>query len=210
MTHTRSFFLIGLTVLLAGCAWFGGTPEEPETEPVAMTFQELRMSGEDQRCTFTDESDGSTTSGTVYVAGDGRSLRGDFAVTEADGQTFQGSMIRQGTVGYVWNTVMTQGIMMEFPEGDDTVFGQDEGGEGLGLSENEPVAFLCEPWNIDSNFFEPPADREFQNLSDQLELIRDEAGAPEIDVNAPNAACAACDQIPDADAKAQCQAALGC
>mgnify|MGYP001612914337 CR=1 FL=1 len=61
----------------------------------------------------------------------------------------------------------------------------------------------CKAWGADPSKFEKPGDIQFMDLSAQMEKATKS-------MEGNNAACSACDQIEDEDAKASCKQALNC
>lgn len=220
----RSFLKLSsaalFTALLAGCNPPADTSMEAETEAevdvtaeqsMSLSFVDLMRLGEDYTCTFTDAEGSSRTDGTVYVAGNGTRLRGDFTVRQSNGETMDASVIRDGTTNYVWTSEAEQGFRMQVDEDAATLFGDTEASEQSGIKDGEPVDFRCTRWTPDEAMFTPPADREFVDFSAQMDAMMEAAAGMQVqggDVKA--AQCAACAQIPDAGAQQQCRTALGC
>lgn len=203
--------------MLAACA--PATPVQEEPETMSMTFDELLEQGDDFSCTFTDTSDGTSTTGTVYVSSSDERLYGDFQVT--DGETYDAHIMHDGMTTYIWTSNMAQGIRFDIGE-DESIFGDEETEDGVGIDDEEPIDFACDDWDVDEDLFVPPSDVEFTDFGAMMEGMMQGMGMTGGDGSAMgmtggdgspygiNAACSACDQIPDEASKAQCKAAIGC
>lgn len=189
--------------------------EDTDKEKMTMTFNELRNLGGDFTCTFEDiDESGTVSTGTLYVEGEGKNVRGEFDVTDADGAISGGSLIRKGNVNYIWTEDQPEGIMITLDEEDESFFGEEQVGETSGLDEEEEVAFECEKWNVDSTMFDPPADREFLDMEvmmqQMMEGMVEQMGGAEGMEAMKAAQCESCEAMTDATTKAQCKQALGC
>lgn len=160
------------------------------------TMKDLIARGSSQ-CQVTDPSNGS--SGTVYVGGG--KMRGDFTSQTSSGTTITSHMISDGQTVYVWSSAMPQGIKMAVSASSQT------SASGTQNPYNENVNYTCSAWSVNSSEFALPAGVTFEDMS---AMIQGSAGAS-TGASAGNAAqCSACDQAPNATAKAQCRAALQC
>lgn len=198
--------------LLVACT--PATPEQEESETMSMTFDQLLEQGDDFSCTFTEVNEGVTTSGTVYVSSSDERLYGDFQVM--DGEMYDAHIIHDGTTTYIWTSEMAQGIRMEIGE-EDSIFGDEETEDGVGIDDEQPVDFECDDWNVDESKFVPPSDVEFtdmaammQGLMQMGEMDMEIQGEIDSEADIKWMQCAACARFPDAAAKTQCEAALGC
>lgn len=200
MRITHSFFMFAsLSFILSACNPPAPVEEEPET--MSMTFEELMDLDEDYTCTFTQQDGELTTSGTVYVSAGSERLRGDFTVTGEESS--EAHVIHTDSTTYVWSSEFESGIKMKLAEGD-SIFGDDDSGEIAGIERDEAVDFVCADWDVDVSVFALPAGVEFQDMSAMMDGLMQMG---EMDVQMQ---CAACDQIPDTAAQAQCRSALGC
>lgn len=196
MQHSL-WYGIGVLVLAgAGVAAYMSMNKAPAAgEPAAKTEQsqtslrELAASASPQKCTFTSANN---TQGTVYVA-QGR-VRGDFSA-QVGGAAISGHMVVKDNTSYVWTDTMSQGFKNSF----DASAQADTSAQGL--SPDERVSYSCSAWSADESLFALPAGVTFMSISE----MQVKAGA-----GAMGASCGQCNQIPDANAKAQCLAALHC
>lgn len=167
------------------------------------SFEELLRLGGNATCEFaySEPESGAQIDGTVYVADDGELFRGDFTM-EHQGMAYDTHVIRDGSKGYTWSETPYGSMALEFDiQDDDDLFkSNDEGG----LDYDQEFEYSCERWSVNSSFFTPPSEIEFTNMTAQMNAMQQGSG----DVRAMQ--CAACDNIPDANSKAQCKAQLGC
>ncbi len=182
--------VVGVAVLAGGSyyafAGKGSTSSGMATSTPAMSLRELASGQAPQACTFTSAND---TQGTVYVASG--KVRGDFSARVA-GRSIMGHLIVRDDTSYVWMDGMSQGFKNSFEATSTT--------EGA-ISADERMQYSCKSWSPDENVFTLPSGITFAAIgSAQLK-----AGA-----GAMGASCGQCAQIPDANAKAQCLAALHC
>lgn len=169
-----------------------GTPED-----FSGSLTNLIAMGKDITCTFTQQESGATMNGTVYVAAKGQMVRGDFAMSQ-QGQSFNGSMIRKDGSNYTWGTTpfgpFAHKVNVDAPKSD----------KGESVDFDESMSYKCSPWKVDESKFSLPSDINFDDLNAEMQKI--DAAMQQVD----DLKCSACDGIPDAAAKAQCKAALGC
>ena len=161
-----------------------------------MSMKALLAAGKTQKCTFSNPSDPSNTSGTVYI--DNGKMRGDFTST-TDGKTVQSHMIVMDNTSYMWSDAMPQGIKMSF---DDIQKPQTDSKQAVSV--NQEVNYSCQGWSADSGTIALPAGITFTDYSAMLKQAAPSGGS------ANSQQCAACDQAPDAASRAQCKTALGC
>ena len=120
----------------------------------------------------------------------------------------EGHLIRNDGYNYMWGTQMEQGIKMEIAPGEeDELFSDDN--STVPMDEN--TTYNCVPWSVEGSKFAVPAEIEFIDLGAQLESMSNIEVKGTFDASSLKAQqCSACEQIPDASAKAQCRAALSC
>jgi hypothetical protein len=182
---------------------------QQENQSFSMSFIELMKLGQNYRCQFTSTQDEVTTDGTVYIAEGGNRFRGDFDSTQ-DTKTTQGHLIRDNEYAYMWSSEQEQGIKMEITPEDESFFldsnQSEENQDTLDFDVNQEIDFDCDPWSVDATMFVAPQDVTFVDYTEQMKQFQNAAGTPTEGQNA----CAACNQIPDPTAQAQCKSALGC
>lgn len=167
----------------------------------------LMALGQNIQCDFTSymEETGGSSAGTVYVGG-GR-VRGDFAMEQA-GVTMDSHMIVKDEKIYTW-TVSPQGTFahvlnleaVEGAQGSSASAGSNEA-----VSLDERVDYSCRSWSVDESKFALPGGIEFQSMETMFNAQLEASGS----VSGSGDQCAACAQILDANAKAQCLTALSC
>lgn len=216
--------LVVIVVLLIGGGYvayttmYNDAPKEQSTptpqannglqpsESFSGTFATLLGLGQNLRCEFQYNDGTNVSSGTTYIAQGGERIRGDFSIADSATGPMEAHLIRDSGYNYVWGTMIGQGIKMKIAQGDeDELFASDSGN----MPVDENTEYTCTPWSVDQSMFTVPSDVEFIDLSVQMERMMQLQES--MDTSGLKAQqCAACDQIPDAGAKAQCKAALQC
>lgn len=166
-----------------------------------MSFVELMKLGENYTCTFSDSSEGTAVSGTVYVAGKDNKFRTDYVTTIAESEisgsgasseaiTQTGSMISDGEYSYIWDSASDQGIKMKFNPADEEKMKEYEAyGEELmkdlpksettssddttPFDQNQDMKYDCNRWTVDAAKFTPPSDIVFVDFSEQMNQFED-------------------------------------
>jgi hypothetical protein len=173
---------------------------QPETDngSITGTVTDLIKRGQDVNCTFDRTDETGTVSGVVYIAGE--RLRGDYQLQHADGTEFSGSTIRDGDFGYFWSDQLEQGTKVPINTDDDSAEPQDDADREV---LDEAFAYDCQRWPVDQSMFQLPTDKEFVDLTQQMQQTNQTT--EQVQQNQ----CAACASLED-PAKAQCLQALGC
>lgn len=140
-----------------------GSPSEGGSAS-SQSLKELFASGTSQRCTFErTESDGSRSSGVVYVAPE--HMRGDFTTqASAEGEIVESHMIIQHDTSYMWSTAMPQGIKMSFAE-----MGGTQSGQTSPVNADQKTDYECSSWTEDHEAFDLPAGVTFVDLSTMMQ-----------------------------------------
>ena len=171
-------------------------------DKISGKFADLINAGRSMECTFSGETDGYKTTGTVFVAG--KNMRGDFN-SESKGKMMDSHMIQNGETIYSWTTQPKQGMMMKITK-EDQASDLDESNTSPNKSfedMDKNYDYQCKNWGGDQSKFQPPSDIQFQDLSVMMEKTTGGVGK-DAGLN-----CSACDNL-EGDAKASCQQALGC
>lgn len=143
-------------------------------------------------------------SGTIFVAGS--KMRGDFS-SQVEGKSMMTHMIQDDEFAYMWSDEDSRGTKFKID------VNQPEPSLPAGSSVNskaenldDEVDMNCSSWIPDGSKFKPPGEVQFTDLSKMMEntKIQNKTGT-----TAPKVDSSICDQIEDADAKAQCLNALG-
>lgn len=166
----------------------------------AKSLVDLFNLGTAQQCSF---SDGSTSSGTVYVSN--QKMRGDFTYTVAQGTTNAHMIIDNGT-SYIWTDGQTTGLKMKF---DAATAAEDFDSKVTDNSVdiNQKYDYDCKSWSIDQTKFTLPTGVQFTDLSGIFPSSLPSSGSGTTDTKALQ--CAACNSLPT-EAQAACKSALSC
>jgi len=193
--------LIGVVALGGVWALTKGNNERTESTSEASenftgSIEQLISRGKSVTCTYKQVDSDGTGEGVVYIADKGERLRGDFTMS-AQGQIMQGSIIRKDGSNYSWGETPFGPFATKVKVGDKSK-------KGDSLDFDESMDYKCSPWKVDSKKFELPAGVNFDDINAEVDQI--DATMEQVS----DLKCAACDSVPDASAKAQCKAALGC
>jgi hypothetical protein len=135
-----------------------GPGQTKSAEPITSftgTAGGILREGQNITCSVTRNDAAGSVTGTVYVAGVGKRLRGDFVSTRSNGSKVNGHVVLAGGKSYFWTD--------ELPQGTITLL--DEQGEA-GAQENEQNAFEenveynCQPWSVETSVFVLPTNKE--------------------------------------------------
>lgn len=163
--------VIGLVVVIAvvvggWLVWgdkMGGsvTPNEPFT--ATGSLDELLARGGNYKCTFTHESAAASSKGTVYIAGEGKKIRGDFSsLVPVINTDVASHMIRDGEWVYTWSEMMPQGFKAKAVEGQGS---KEAALSGQGFDANQSYNYNCEPWVVEVSQFTVPTNITFTELA---------------------------------------------
>lgn len=176
--------------------------ETTSTTPsnAAKSLVDLFSLGTSQQCSF---SDGSTSSGSVYVAN--QKMRGDFTYTVAQGTTNAHMIIDNGT-SYIWTDGQTTGLKMKF-DASTAAADFDSTVKDNSVDVNKKYDYDCSNWSLDQSKFTLPSSVQFTDLSGMFPSTAPSSGAGTTDTKALQ--CAACNSLP-AESQAACKTALSC
>ncbi|MEX1111893.1 MAG: hypothetical protein WEC84_00365 [Candidatus Andersenbacteria bacterium] len=173
---------------------------ESEGSSLSGTVTDLLQSGQNLTCTFNRTDEAGTTSGTVYVAGQGQRFRGDFTLSQADGMQMDAHVVQEGDVNYFWSDQLPQGTKTTVTD-EEAATPSDTANPQAVLDEN--VDYSCRPWIVDNSMFNLPSDKEFVDITQQVQQLN--VTTEEVQ----QSQCAACNQL-QGPAKDQCLQALSC
>lgn len=128
------------------------------TEASESSLQSLLASGKSQKCTYSNNENGTTSTGTFYISG-GKS-RGDIT-SVIDGKTSVTHMIYDNSTSYVWIGDSTTGFKMAM-NADQTNSNQDQ---SQGVNPNKNYNFSCSGWTADDAMLNPPSNVEFKEFN---------------------------------------------
>lgn len=207
-------FLLSVVLILGGCGKkvdgnkvspatknnVAEDKKEPETIKMSTSAKEIMKSGKSLDCTFsfTDADQGAIQSGRFYVDGPKARFRSEMEITmNSTGQKIKSYMITDGDYGYSWNSIDAKTgfkINLNEPASTENIDKNSQKIEDL----NQRIDFDCRNWPVDNSKFILPTGIEFRDLSAAMKSLSLPANA---------AACSICDQIPNAEIKAECQKA---
>lgn len=200
----KKILIVSAAVLLlaAGCGKKPAQPSQTAAQKSSgqQTFREL-AAGKPQKCEVKFSQDNAQSQGTVYVGGG--KMRNDSTAT-VEGKTVVSHMILDGNTIYTWMDGQTTGLKMQ---ATPTEAEKSQAGQQKPVNLEQKVDYTCEGWSVDTSLFTPPANITFSDFSSLIPKVPTPSASAGASQNA--AACAACDQAPEAS-RAQCKTALGC
>ncbi len=214
--------IIVAVVVLAGAGWYFLRPQEATAPGLDQNEKEygddIKEDGENIKysgklndlfslggnvmCTFGAATEGSN--GTVYVANNGNQMRSDFSTKAADGSTLNSHMMRDGQFAYVWSDDQAQGTKIAISDTELTVSPNPQSPTKNSEILDANYAYDCATWIVDNSKFTLPTDKDFIDLSQQLQQLQNQAQQQIPAVN-----CSACDSL-QGSTKTQCLQSLGC
>lgn len=208
--------IIGLIVVaIAGYFFWQKQPASTPTlsgnqETVSASLAQLMAMGQSYSCTFEATDETVTTSGTVYVAGDGR-MNGAFLSTGMGDEPITSYVINDGDYYYNWSSDSMEGFQTKI-EADDTASVGDEpeysGETADDGSSDAAYDFECAPWRVDNSLFVPPSNITFTDISAQMDAMIEQAPVTTLEETGMD--CSVCDQAPAGAARSECLLAMGC
>lgn len=124
------------------------------------SLKNLLASGKSQKCTFSMDESGATSTGTFYVS-NGKS-RGDISSTVA-GKVTTTHMIYDNNSSYVWMNDSTTGFKMAINK--DDVAASQQNAQAQGVDPNKNYKFSCSGWTADNSMFQAPSNVEFKDFA---------------------------------------------
>jgi len=127
-------------------------------------------------------------------------MRGDFSMNFTQGGgTMEASTIQKDNTIYSWGSSPFGDFATKLNVEDDAPSNKSKG-----IDFDEDIDYSCKKWNVDNDKFNVPSDIQFDDIN--LEVNQINKSTQQLQ----DLQCSACDSVPDAASKAQCQAALGC
>ena len=155
---------------------------ESTTGSVKASFKDLLGKTGSQKCTVTQSSDISRSSGVFYLSG-GKG-RGDFESTVVSGPgagvTTKNSMIMEGDTVYVWDGSTKEGMKMAMSEMGKTPTGTTGAPSTNEIADqfNQAYDYDCVSWKADASLFVPPADVTFMDMAELMKGLQGMGAMP--------------------------------
>jgi hypothetical protein len=178
-------------------------PQNQENK-ISASIKDLLGMGKTVKCTSTNTSDKFSTTGTTYVSGE--KVRSDVVSQMENAAEKNSHIIVAGGWMYMWNEGSTTGIKIDtnsVKQNNPPATDNPDQGTGTPPADNQfdsKANFDCSLWTADESVFALPQGVTFTDQSAILNNLKN--SVPQT----PGNACAVCDSIPNAAAKAQCQA----
>lgn len=165
-------------------------------------MQDLIANGRDLTCAFNQTDDAeSILGGTVYISGANQKIRGDIILNESGEIPVEAHIIRTDGFNYFWSDQLDQGAKIPI-DSLQNVAPDDDIDTSQEFIADEFV-YTCRPWIVDDAMFVLPEEKEFVDLTGQIQGIN--ATVEEVQENP----CSACQEL-QGPAQDQCLQALGC
>ena len=209
----RKIYVLGVIMLcfvfLGGCikkkeetVGTSETTSETTDSKFEGTLKDLMKRGKDSRCTYSVDIEGVQQSGVIYMAD--KKVRGDFIVRITDEKETKTHFINDGEYQWVWSDGNSEGMKMsmeklEAMQEEMQYEGQAETNASV-RAMNERIDYDCSAWRVDKSKFVLPKNVNFRDFGVEMEKMQDQM----------KGMCSSCDQIPDAEARAECRKNLGC
>ncbi|MCL4366934.1 hypothetical protein M1563_02085 [Patescibacteria group bacterium] len=177
-------------------------PTESQNQTMTGTLKDLLTMSQPQVCTYSNNSDNSSMSGTAYVAGG--KMRGDFS-TSTGTSNMSGHVIVDGNNSYIWTDGSTTGFKMTI---NQTVPTTTPSPSNQTANLNQQVTYSCSAWTEDSSKFNLPTDINFTTMALPTGSASASGSVP--GTSSAKSACDVCNSLPTADAQSACKAQLNC
>ena len=205
----RKIYVLGVIMLcfvfLGGCikkkeetVGTSETTSETTESKFEGTLKDLMKRGKNNRCTYSVDIEGVQQSGVIYVADN--KIRGDFIVKIGDEKETKSHFFNDGEYQWVWSDGNSEGMKMKMEKIEEMQYeGQAETNASV-RAMNEKMDYECLSWRVDKSKFVLPGNVNFKDFGAEMEKVQDQM----------KGMCGSCDQIPDAEAMAECRKNLGC
>ena len=142
---------------------------ETQTTASGRSIKELIADGKPQMCTFSNSSDTSESSGTIYIANG--LVRGDFTTTVkgSGGSTVVSHMLVNNGFNYVWTSDSDQGFKIALSESEQTPQAVGQGGQYQAVNYDEKLNYKCQDWALEGSRFAMPVGITFLDMDKALE-----------------------------------------
>lgn len=159
------------------------------------SLKDLFMAGLPQSCTFSSDTDGYKSEGTIYTT-KGK-MRGDFKGM-VDGKELGTHMIYDGETSYIWTDGENKGFKTTLSEEQKADLQNDSKSQGT-VDLDQELNYSCKPWAANGAVFVLPTDVEFLSLDEMMGDLKTQMGAQ----------CSVCEEL-DGEARTSCLETLKC
>lgn len=194
-------------VAIAGVVYFAYPFKKDtslQTESKKASIQSLLLLGGSQKCVYSADIQGVTTSATVYISKG--NMRADSKVI-IQGKDVESHMIVMNDTSYIWGGGLPQGLKLDIK--NLTAQNQAKNTQGQPFDMTKEIDYTCSPWTYDASLFALPSGIEFGDMSAMIQKAMPSAASKTNTANMLQAQCGACSSLEE-PAKSQCRTALGC
>jgi hypothetical protein len=167
-------FLIFSTILLSGCGTnlnkqlntsnqgqTVGKPTEVINPSGEYTINELFAMNRPMKCTWKESGEKSDVTNIIYL--NGKKMCQDVTMGDA-GHSY---MVSDGEWLFMWNDFTGMASKMKITEiGTGITPGQGKTNGTAGMDQKRD--FVCESWKVDNSVFEPPKDKSFKDVTEEM------------------------------------------
>jgi hypothetical protein len=166
------------------------------------SINELFSMNKSMKCTWKESAtNGSEVSNVLYISGK------KFYQDVTMGDVGHAYTISDGEYLYIWNDFTGVASKMKITETPANAgSGQNNSNNSAGLEQKRN--FICESWNADDSLFNPPADKNFKDVTVEINQAVD--GLKENSTDYKQKACDLCRQAPAGEVRENCLASAGC
>jgi hypothetical protein len=170
----------------------------------AYTINELLVMNRPMKCTWKDKAAGdSDVTNIIYI--NGKKFYQDVAMGDI-GHSFT---ISDGDNLYIWNDFNDMASKMKYT---DMKISPQPGKEKIqgNTDAEQKKDFVCEEWNVDGSVFNPPQDKNFKDVTDEMSEAFQKMGENGDLENSKQQICDMCKNAPDQTIIDECLKNAGC
>jgi predicted small secreted protein len=175
------------------------------------TVMDLLSMGKSMKCTAKYAAEGVENNYTMYTMGD--KVYSEMEVDMgAEGKISQRSLMA-GDMVYTWNPETNMGTKMSLKEFEDVDVDADvetpEEQDSSYKDFKQEFDYNCKAWVPNPSLFSPPSDIEFVDMTAMMKDMQESLENGDMG-GMQEAACAACNNMPEGETRNECLASLGC
>jgi len=162
------------------------------------TINELLMMNKPMKCVWTEKATGDTeVTNTIFI--NGKYFYQD--VTMGDmGHSYT---VSDGDYLYIWNDFNDMATKIKYTETGTDMKTSEKVTEYTEVQELKRD-FVCEKWPVDNSIFSPPNDKNFKDMSDEMNQVFEEMGKSEGNEESKEQICDLCRNAPSQELIDKC------
>lgn len=176
---------------------------EIENPSGSYSINELFAKNKSMKCTWKESATGdSEVSNVLYISG--KKFYQDVTMGDV-GHAFT---ISDGEYLYIWNDFTNVASKMKITETPTNNTNPEQGKTQNSAGLEQKRNFICENWSADNSLFNPPADKNFKDVTEEMNQVVD--GLKENSTDYKQKACDLCRQAPAGEVRENCLTSAGC